>query len=142
MARSLLHAACIPRKAYLSNACVLQNRRTLWTIMVILDQTNNTENKRGHIRQVALDKSCHPNLLSFCLARHSSRARGSPSLSPFLPHPAALRVPTSKEPTSKVPTSKDATSKVPTLKGGELAQHTGSSSGTSTGRISACEMSA
>ena len=29
-------------------------------IMVILDTTKHAQNKRGRIRQLALDKSCHP----------------------------------------------------------------------------------
>ena len=41
---------------YLSNAGVLQKRRFVLARYVILDTTNNAQNNRHRIRQVALDK--------------------------------------------------------------------------------------
>ena len=41
---------------YLSNAGFLQKLRGMWQITELLDTTNSAYNKRGCIRQVALDK--------------------------------------------------------------------------------------
>ena len=42
--------------------CVLQKWRFMQQSMVILDTSNNTYNKWGLFRQVALDKWCHPKI--------------------------------------------------------------------------------
>ena len=50
------------RHINLSNAGFLQRRRrNMLHTMMVLDTGSNTHNKRGHIRQLAFDKECHPS---------------------------------------------------------------------------------
>ena len=48
------------RGSHLSNAGVLQTRRTIPQATMVLDTINSAYNKRGRSRQAALDKQRHP----------------------------------------------------------------------------------